>query len=123
MTVTRETQFEREFGEIARARSESFHRRAQAKLRQISMNRNTGLLLKNPREMKWRNMNRTRHFIQCYSLTNPGRQISLRRFRSLRMIHICAFAFRLSRHTMFDERRFQHIGDELQRRNVSPQRL
>jgi len=48
-------------------------------------------------------MNRTRNLIKCYALTDSRREISLRRFSSLRMIHICTFAFRLTRDAVFDK--------------------
>ena len=87
------------------------------------MNRHASLLLKNPREVKWRNMYRTRDFIKRDALAQLRREICLRRFRSLGMIHVCTFAFRSARDTVFDERRLEHISNELQRGNVSPQRL
>src|SRR4051794_37505071 len=86
------------------------------------MNGYAGLLLKNPREVKRRSVHRMRDFIKRHALAYPRREICLRRFCSLRMVHVRTFAFRLTRHAMFDESRFKHVRDELQRRDVSPKR-
>lgn len=87
------------------------------------MNRHTSVLLKNSREMKRRHMHRTRNFIKRDTLAHLRREIRLRSFRPLSMIHVCTFAFRAARDTVLDESRLEHVRDELQRGNISPQRL
>lgn len=123
MTVTREPELEREFGEIACARRQSFQRGAQPKLREISMNRHAGLLLKNPGEVKWRSVHRARDFIKRDAIAHSRREIRLRCFRSVRVVPVRAFSLRPARYSMFDKRRFKHISDELERRDVSPKRF
>ncbi len=39
------------------------------------------------------------------------------------MNHVCTFAFRSARDSVFDERRLQHVRNKLQRGNISPQRF
>ena len=123
MTVTGEPKLERQFREIARARRESFQRRTQTKLREISMNRHAGLLLKNPCEVKRRSVYCARDFIKRDALAYPRREIRLRCFRALGMIRVRAFTLRAARHPMFDESGLEHVRDELQRRDVRPKRF
>src|SRR5262249_14737540 len=98
VTVTGKTQLERQRREIARTFRESFQRHPQTKLREVSMDRHAGLLLKNPRQVKRRRMNSARHVVERDSFIHSRRQIRLRRFSSLGVIRVCAFAFRLARH-------------------------
>ncbi len=52
VTVTGETEFERDRGDIAVTIGEPFQRRAKTKLCEITMDGHTGLLLKYAREVK-----------------------------------------------------------------------
>jgi hypothetical protein len=87
------------------------------------MNRNAGLLLKNSREMKWRCVNSARDLIERDTLTHPRREVRLRGLSTFSVIGVCTFAFRLMLDTTMHERGLKHIGDKLERRNISPQRL
>src|SRR6185369_10055536 len=68
-------------------------------------------------------MNSTRNLIERDSFTDSRRQIRLRSLSTFRVICARPFASRLALNTPMYERRLEHIGDKLQCRNISPQRL
>ncbi len=113
MTVTGETEFERQRREIACSFGKSFERSAQTKLREITMNRNAGLLLEYAREVKWRSVYGPRHLIERDAFTHPRRQVRLRSFSTFRVIRIRPFSFRLALDSSMYKRRLEHVSDQL----------
>lgn len=123
VTMTRETEFERDGSDVFGARGESLQRRAQPELCEITMDRNTSLFLKYTRQVKRRRVHRARHIVERDSLTHVGRKISLRSFGAIGVIGICGPALWLGRAAAMNKRRLEHICNELQRGDVRPQRF
>ena len=85
------------------------------------MNRNTRLLLKNARKVKWRRVNSTSDLIERDSFAHSRREIRLCCFSTLSVFSIRPFSSRLAFDSTMHKRRLEHISDKLQRCNIGPQ--
>jgi hypothetical protein len=82
-----------------------------------------GSLLKKAGEMKGRRVHRAGHLIERDGFTEPPRQVGFDRLRAVYMIGFSAVSAALAWKPVLRECGSKHVGDELKRRYIGPERF
>ena len=123
VAVTGKAEVEGKPSEIVRAIGQPFERSAEAQSGQVAMDWYAGSLLKKAGEMKGRRVHRAGHLIERDGFTEPARQVSFDRLRAVCVIGFSAVSAALAWKAMPRERGSKHVGDELKRRYIGPERF
>ena len=123
VAVTGKAEFEGEGGDIVRALRQAFERSAKAEPGQVAMDWHSGSLLKNASEMEGRREHSLGDIVERDAFALSAREVDFGRLGAVRVIGIGTMAPAFARHSVSSKRGFEHIGDELKRRHIGPERF
>src|SRR5262245_34342079 len=123
VAVAGKAEVEGQRSQVVRAAGQSFERGAEAQPGQVAMDRHAGSLLKDAGEMKGRRVYGPGDVIERDAFTQPAREVGLGRLGAVGVGSLGAVTAAPARQAVARERRFEHVGEELERRYVSPERF
>ena len=122
MAVARKAEIEGDIREIGARIGDAFEGRSEPEQRQVTMDRQPGLLLENACEIERRGTYGGANIVESDGLGHSRCEIGFRRFRPRRVIGICRRS-PAEFGTVAFKSIFEDIGDKLQSCDISPKRL
>ena len=123
VAVAGKAEVEGKRGKIVRPVGQVFERSAEAQPGQIAMDGYAGSLLKEASEMKGRHRHNAGDFVKRATFSQSAPEVGLGRLGAVCMIGIRSVSAAWARQTVSREGGFQHVGDELKRRHIDPERF